>query len=145
MENTENGPFEVVSPIKNGDIPASYVSLPEGNWSYGPPIYNWYPGPTLWQSWTHFNAGTWNSDGRNGLPKFSGKRPIVSSILWSHRITRWWFQRFFIFTPIWGNDPIWLIFFKGVETTNLIKICGNSFWQLSIYGFLWLHFHEAQP
>ena len=19
---------------------------------------------------------------------------------------RWWFQRFFIFTPIWGNDPI---------------------------------------
>ena len=24
----------------------------------------------------------------------------------------------FIFTPIWGNDPIWLIFFKGVETTN---------------------------
>jgi len=29
-------------------------------------------------------------------------------------------QIFFIFTPIyiWGNDPISLIFFKGVETTN---------------------------
>ena len=26
---------------------------------------------------------------------------------------RWWFQIFSIFTPIWGNDPIWLIFFKG--------------------------------
>ena len=26
----ENGPFEDVFPIKNGDIPASYVSLPEG-------------------------------------------------------------------------------------------------------------------
>ena len=25
---------------------------------------------------------------------------------------------FFIFTPIWGKDPIWLLFFKGVETTN---------------------------
>ena len=25
---------------------------------------------------------------------------------------------FFMFTPIWGNDPILLIFFKGVETTN---------------------------
>ena len=25
----ENGPFEDVFPIKNGDIPASYVSLPE--------------------------------------------------------------------------------------------------------------------
>ena len=28
----ENGPFEDVFPIKHGDIPASYVSLPEGNW-----------------------------------------------------------------------------------------------------------------
>ena len=27
-------------------------------------------------------------------------------------------QIFFIFTPIWGNDPIWLIFFRWVETTN---------------------------
>ena len=26
----ENEPFEDVFPIKNGDIPASYVSLPEG-------------------------------------------------------------------------------------------------------------------
>ena len=28
------------------------------------------------------------------------------------------FQIFFIFTPIWGRFPFWLIFFKGVETTN---------------------------
>ena len=28
--------------------------------------------------------------------------------------SRWWFQRFFIFTPIWGNDPIWLMFFRWV-------------------------------
>ena len=27
----ENGPFEDVLPIENGDVPASYVSLPEGN------------------------------------------------------------------------------------------------------------------
>ncbi len=27
----ENGPFENVFPIKHVDIPASYVSLPEGN------------------------------------------------------------------------------------------------------------------
>ena len=32
--------------------------------------------------------------------------------------TRWWFQIFFIFTATWGNDPIWLVFFKWVETTN---------------------------
>ena len=30
----------------------------------------------------------------------------------------WWFQRFFLFTPTWGNDPIWLIFFKWIETTT---------------------------
>ena len=36
-------------------------------------------------------------------------------------ITRWWFQICFMFIPIWGNDPIWLIFFKWVETTNLIS------------------------
>ena len=33
-------------------------------------------------------------------------------------ISRWWFQRCFIFTPIWGRFPFWLIFFKWVETTN---------------------------
>ena len=25
---------------------------------------------------------------------------------------------FFIFIPIWGNDPIWRIFFRSVETTS---------------------------
>ena len=34
------------------------------------------------------------------------------------RLTEWWFQIFFIFNPTWGNDPIWLIFFNWVETTN---------------------------
>ena len=32
--------------------------------------------------------------------------------------SRWWFQTFFIFTLTWGNDLIWVIFFKWVETTN---------------------------
>ncbi len=30
---------------------------------------------------------------------------------------------FFIFTPIWGRFPFWLIFFKGVETTNWVSFC----------------------
>ena len=30
----ENPPFEDVFPIENGDIPASYVSLPEGIYYY---------------------------------------------------------------------------------------------------------------
>ena len=30
----------------------------------------------------------------------------------------WWFQKLFIFSPIWGRFSFWLIFFKGVETAN---------------------------
>ncbi len=43
------------------------------------------------------------------------------NFFWIKRKTGWWFQIFFIFTPIWGNDPIWLIFFHWVETTNQWK------------------------
>ncbi len=32
--------------------------------------------------------------------------------------TGWRFQKFNIVIPIWGNDPVWLIFFRWVETTN---------------------------
>ena len=46
--------------------------------------------------------------------------------------SRWWFQRFFIFTPTWGRFPIWLIFFKGVETTN-------QFLQLKTMALTWRH------
>ena len=28
------------------------------------------------------------------------------------------FKYFLMFTPTWGNNPIWLIFFKWIETTN---------------------------
>ena len=33
-------------------------------------------------------------------------------------IARWWFYTFFMFIPTWGNDPIWLIFFKWVGSTT---------------------------
>ena len=45
--------------------------------------------------------------------------------LWSknnRKASGWWFQIFVIFIPTWGNDPIWLIFFKWVETTNQASI-----------------------
>ena len=52
---------------------------------------------------------------------------LVSQKIWD---SGWWFQIFVIFTPIWGRFPCWLIFFKGVETTNqdLIFWLGRSFW-----------------
>ena len=34
-----------------------------------------------------------------------------------HWFSRWWFE-IFIFIPTWGRFPIWLLFFKWVETTN---------------------------
>ena len=34
---------------------------------------------------------------------------VVQLSQFTQKITRWWFQRFFIFTPTRGNDPIWLI------------------------------------
>ena len=55
-----------------------------------------------------------------------GKNPVLSSWknrkLCHHFLPRWWVQIFFIFTPIWGRFPIWLIFFKGVETTNQLHM-----------------------
>ena len=52
-------------------------------------------------------------------------------------ITRWWFQIFYIFTPTWGNEPIWLIFFKWVETTNQISHQGYSLSPPEIWGQKW--------
>ena len=43
---------------------------------------------------------------------------------WSKYYSRWWFQRFFIFIPTWGNDPIWLIFFKGLKPPTRFIVKG---------------------
>ena len=39
-------------------------------------------------------------------------------------LTGWWFGTFFIFPYIGNNRPIWLIFFRGVETTNQLSSTG---------------------
>ena len=49
-------------------------------------------------------------------------------------IARWWFQRFFIFIPIWGRFPSWLIFFRWVETTNQIVLGRNALMWLCMDG-----------
>ena len=41
-------------------------------------------------------------------------------------MARWWFQRFFIFTPTWGRFPCWLIFFNWVETTKEMVVWVTS-------------------
>ena len=37
-------------------------------------------------------------------------------------IIGWWFQTFFIFHNIWDNPSHWLIFFRGVDTTNRYNV-----------------------
>ena len=76
-------------------------------------------------------------------------RPVSRSRLWSwisqitnrlefdvvkQQFTRWWFQNLFMFIPTWGDDPIWLNFFKGVETTNQFT-CGVCL--IDFFSHLW--------
>ena len=53
----------------------------------------------------------------SGVSKWRRKNSNQKTTSWK---TKWWFQTFFIFTPTWVNDAIWLrvIFFRWVETTN---------------------------
>ncbi len=49
------------------------------------------------------------------------------------------FQTFFIFTPIWVRFPFWLIFFKGVETTNSNFLWGKNLgWFFCWYVFFFM-------
>ena len=40
-------------------------------------------------------------------------------------LTGWWFGTFFIFPYIGNNHPNWLIFFRGVQTTNQLTIINH--------------------
>ena len=68
------------------------------------------------------------------LPEFceghgSGEKKDETVVLLCIGLIWWWFQIFFIFTPTWGRFPIWLIFFKWVETTNRMILA--DFWGIS--------------
>ena len=65
--------------------------------------------PKRWQQWWLVETGQ-----KNG------------SVVTCQSMTRWWFKIFFIFTPIWGRFPFWLIFFEGVETTNQMIVTDQS-------------------
>ena len=60
----------------------------------------------------HFEAPTLRMGASRDLhPKFKGSGKVMppkDMPKWflGQQKTGWWFQTFFIFTPIWGNDPI---------------------------------------
>ena len=62
-------------------------------------------------------------------------------------MTGWWFQIFFIFAPIWGRFPFWLIFFRWVETTNQMRIIPglHPFGRHEIRTYQVLTNHDNRP
>ena len=58
------------------------------------------------------------SSAYSGFLRWGGTERHSDEKLWLPVLAGWWFQIFVIFIRTWGNDPIWLIFFKRVETTT---------------------------
>ena len=75
------------------------------------------------------------------IPRIASCRLDPDLREFAEHITRWWFQIFFIFTPTWGKFPFWLIFFKWVETTFLIKIFRTRYRITSFIGCIPLSHH----
>ena len=62
--------------------------------------------------------------------------------------SRWWLQICIIFIPIWGeNDPIWLRFFKCVETTNQFLFFHHRFFLVwCVYRLAtWINKWQTSP
>ena len=61
-----------------------------------------------------YTTGVSGLDSEDGLSAHSDLCPLLSG---------WWFGTCFNFPYIGNNHPNWLIFFRGVETTN--QLCYN--------------------
>ena len=71
---------------------------------------------------------------------YSEKGPIGDAIPDSRgqKYTRWWFQHFFTFTPIWGRFPFGLIFSDGLKAPSSMFIFHQ---QISV--FFSTRFHQV--
>ena len=70
---------------------------------------------------------------RKGGVRWMRKNPIYGVDRHATNMTRWWFQIFFMFTPTWGNDPIWLIFFQRGWNHQLDEQWQKSLWFVLSY------------
>ena len=61
-------------------------------------------------------------------------RPVASSHPYCRQVifSGWWFGTFFSFPYIGNNHPNWLIFFRGVETTNQFFNSSKFGWMVAI-------------
>ena len=76
------------------------------------------PGGFSFQSFVQFRFFFWNANPRILEIFAPPKKKNTDGGFWKGYLGVGGFKHFVIFTPIWGNDPIWLIFFRWVETTN---------------------------
>ena len=92
---------------------------PYRKWSYGTILTTGVYRPILWEFWPRLFVWVEHDD-----ICFKVCFGEVMTLLWN---SRWWFQIFVIFTPIWG----WfLIFFKGVgSTTDRMNLLLWCFWR----------------
>ena len=67
----------------------------------------------------------------NTVPFRVGSSDVLSDC---PHISGWWFETFFIFPYIGKNHPNWLLFLRGVETTNQTMI-HNGQSTISIWRF----------
>ena len=67
-------------------------------------------------------SNSWASKVNVWRTKQKWPRLVVVTKIGAQKLSRWWFQTFFMFIPIWGNDPnLTIIFFKWVgSTTNQV-------------------------
>ena len=105
----------------------SYVSLPEGNvfifqrWvGLVQTIHSWIGSPANHDIFPLVITHGW-------LWKPQKQRHKCASV--------WWFGTFFIFPYIAKSNPNWLIFFRGVETTN--QECSWCSWSLHFFRNYW--------
>ena len=110
-------------------------SPPSGNWRHIPEIWiHFYkncpfPGGSIVGSFNVFGResgefknhrpcfGWWKKSHVHHRDAFKMKLQRFFHIditLTPTKIARWWFQIFYVFIPIWGRFPFWLILFKGV-------------------------------
>ena len=78
------------------------------------------------------------------LEIFFAKNQWISEFSKSIKTT-WWYQIFFLFTPTWVNDPIWLIFFKRVETTNQKSNYKTGYWYYHLFSHKEATFCKGSP
>ena len=128
---TKNGIFTYIDPIKSNGKYRYRSSHGYPSWEGFPFDFGLRPPLGLapcwpccveprmmrWQAIPKVTGGKWRATWEHlGVRAIFKKSSPRSRVAFS---PRWWqTQRFLIFITIWRNEPIWLIFFRWIETTN---------------------------